>query len=139
MLSEGKKSFLTHTGVKKMIDACVQKANEFNIAINIMVLDDGGNSKGFLRMDHAPLIGEKIAHNKAYTAVGFGIPTSEWYPTIKDNPVLLHGLVHIDKMVILGGGLPIYQDTHLIGSIGVSGGTMEQDVLCAQAALDALV
>ncbi|WP_141334608.1 heme-binding protein [Paenibacillus sp. tmac-D7] len=133
----GQKPVLTQEMTMTMIETCVHKANELGIAVNIMVMDDGGNPKGFLRMDKASLIGQKIAHNKAYTAVGFGIPTSEWYSKIKDKPEL-QGIAHIDNMIILGGGLPIYHDSHLIGGIGVSGGTSEQDIICAQAALDAL-
>jgi uncharacterized protein GlcG (DUF336 family) len=88
-------------------------------------------------MDRAHLISGKIAQNKAYTAAGFGIPTSDWYPRIKDKPEL-QGIVHTENMIILGGGLPIYSDGHLIGGIGVSGGSAEQDTQCAQSALDAL-
>lgn len=120
------------------METSVRKANELNIAISVTVMDDGGNLKGFFRMDEASLMGVKISQNKAYTAVGLGIPTSEWYPKIKNEPELLNGLVHINSMVILSGGFPIYHDSHLIGSIGVSGGTGEQDIICAQTALNAL-
>ncbi|NRF91946.1 heme-binding protein [Paenibacillus frigoriresistens] len=122
--------------VMKMIEICVKKADEFNIFVNISVMDDGGNLKGFLRMDQAALMNGQISRNKAYTAVGLGIPTADWYPKIKDMPELLHGLVHTDNMVVFGGGLPIYIDSQLVGGIGVSGGTCEQDDICAQAALD---
>ncbi len=125
--------------VMKLMETCVQKADDLNIAISVAVMDDGGNLKGFLRMDEASLMCVKIAQNKAYTAVGFGVPTSEWYPKLKDEPELLRGLVHIDNMVILSGGLPVYHGTHLIGGIGVSGGTGEQDIICAQTALNALL
>jgi uncharacterized protein GlcG (DUF336 family) len=135
----GQKPTLTQDMVMKLIETSIQKANELNIAISVAVMDDGGNLKGFLRMDDASLMCMKIAQSKAYTAVGFGVPTSEWYPKIKDEPELLHGLVHVHDMVILSGGLPIYHDTHWIGGIGVSGGTGEQDILCAQTALNALL
>lgn len=132
------KPFVTQDMVMKLVGACLQKAAELNIAISVTIMDDGGNLKGFLRMDEAPLMSLKISQNKAYTAVGLGIPTSEWFPKIKDEPELLHGLVHIESMVILSGGLPIYHDSYLVGGIGVSGGTGEQDIHCAQAALNAL-
>ena len=138
MALTGSKPTLTQDMVMKLMETSIQKANELNIAISVAVIDDGGNLKGFLRMDDASLMCSKIAQGKAYTAVGFGVPTSEWYPRIKDEPELLHGLVQIDGMVILSGGLPIFHDTHLIGGIGVSGGTGKQDILFAQTALNAL-
>ena len=87
-------------------------------------------------MDEAPLLSETIAKNKAYTAASFGLPTHEWYTMIKDDPSLLHGIVHTDRLVVFGGGLPIKSEGYLIGGIGVSGGTVEEDIQCAQAALD---
>ncbi|GGG01812.1 GlcG/HbpS family heme-binding protein [Paenibacillus abyssi] len=138
MVSQGQKPYLTHEMTKKLLESCEQKAKELNIAINVTVLDDGGNLKGFIRMDGAPLMGLQISQKKAHTAVGFGIPTSDWYGIIKDQPELLHGLVQMDNMVIFGGGLPIYIDSHVVGGIGVSGGSAEQDGICAQAALGAL-
>lgn len=138
MVFQGQKPFLTHEMVMKLLEGCMEKANELNIAVNVTVLDDGGNQKGFIRMDQAPLMCLQISQKKAYTAVGFGLPSSDWYATIKDKPELLHGLVHMDNMVIFGGGLPIYLNSHLVGGIGVSGGSAEQDTVCAQASLDVL-
>ncbi|MEH7253624.1 heme-binding protein [Neobacillus niacini] len=70
---------------KKMIDATEQKAKELGITVNITIVDDGGNLVSFSRMDHAPLLSVGISQNKAYTAIAFGKPTSEWYPMIKMN------------------------------------------------------
>ena len=120
---------------KKMIDAAEQKAKELGIAVNITIVDDGGNLVSFSRMDHAPLLSVGISQNKAYTAIAFGKPTSEWYPMIKDEPALLNGIVHTPKLVIFGGGFPIKVDGKIIGGIGVSGGSAEQDELCCEAAL----
>ena len=86
-------------------------------------------------MDHAPLLCIGISQDKAYTAIAFGKPTSEWYPMIKDEPQLLNGIVHTPKLVIFGGGFPIKVDGKVIGGIGVSGGSAEQDELCCEAAL----
>ncbi|GGG01242.1 GlcG/HbpS family heme-binding protein [Paenibacillus abyssi] len=132
------KPILTAHMVMKLLEAGVHKANELQIAINIMVMDDGGNMKGFMRMDQAPLMGGAIAGKKAYTAAGFGIPTADWYSIIKDDAALMYGVAQIDRMTTLGGGLPIYYASQLIGGIGVSGGTSEQDAICAQAALNIL-
>lgn len=121
-----------------MMEAACRKAEELGVKINVAIADDGGNLKGFMRMDDAPLLSMEISQNKAYTAAAFGISTSEWYPMIKDEPELLHGIVHTNRLTIFGGGIPIVIDGQLAGGIGVSGGTAEQDSLCAESALNVL-
>ena len=133
-----KKNILPQQLVWNMIQIAIAKAEELNIKVSVAIVDDGGNLTGFLKMDGAKLIPSNIAQNKAYTAAGFGIPTSQWYERIKENPPLLHGLVHTDRMTIFGGGCPIYIEGDLVGGIGVSGGTAAQDEQCAKAALLAI-
>ncbi|ALS21939.1 MULTISPECIES: GlcG/HbpS family heme-binding protein [Paenibacillus] len=137
-MSIPKKTILPQEVVSKMLNYAMDKAKELDIQICVAILDDGGNLAGYIKMDGAQLIPSQLAQNKAYTAVGFGIPTADWYPIIKDTPSLLHGLVHADRMTIFGGGCPIYIEEQLVGGIGVSGGTADQDAECAQAALLAI-
>lgn len=132
------KPAITREIVMKMLDAACEQASELGIAVNVAVMDDGGNLKGFIRMDGAPLLSSEIAQNKAYTASAFGLPTSEWYPLIQKEPALFHGIVHTNRLTIFEGGLPIYIDGQIAGGIGVSGGSAEQDGLCAAKALEVL-
>jgi len=132
------KPVLTQQIVMRMLEAACEYANEKGIAVNIAISDDGGNLKGFIRMDGAPLLSTEISQNKSYTAAAFGIPTEDWYPLIKDEPSLLHGIVHTKRLTIFGGGLPIYIGKHLAGGIGVSGGTAQEDIQCAEHALAVL-
>jgi uncharacterized protein GlcG (DUF336 family) len=113
-----------------------QTATALGVAVVIAVTDEAGVIKGLCRMDGAPLISIDIAQDKAYTAASFGVPTHEWHDRIKDEPALLHGLLKAPRFTILGGGVPIVQDGALIGGLGVSGGSAEQDLRIAQAALD---
>jgi uncharacterized protein GlcG (DUF336 family) len=85
-------------------------------------------------MDGAPLLSMQIA----YSAAAFGISTSDWSPRIQHDPSLLHGLVQTNRLTIFGSGLPIYIGKHLVGGIGVSGGTTEEDVICAEKAISIL-
>jgi len=62
-----------------------------------------------------------------------GMPTDAWYGAIKDEPALLAGLVHRDRLVIFGGGVPILVDGALVGAVGCSGGSAEQDAEVASA------
>lgn len=122
----------------KMMARAKQTAQELGIGINITVVDAGGQLLAFERMDNAPLLSIEISQNKAYSAAAFGVPTHEWYPMIKDTPQLKHGIVHTPRLVIFGGGYPIFNGETLAGAIGVSGGTEEEDQLCCQAALELL-
>ncbi|MEJ9212179.1 heme-binding protein [Bacillus smithii] len=122
----------------KLIQAAQKKAEELKIAVNITVVDQGGNLIAFSRMDRAPILSIKISQNKAYSAAAFGIPTHEWYEQIKDEPSLKLGIVHTENLVIFGGGYPVLVEGKLTGAIGVSGGTEEEDRLCCEAALNFL-
>ena len=126
---------ITQSLALKILEAITNKAEELGIKINAAVVDEGANLKAFIRMDEAALLSSEIAQNKAYTAAAFGKPTHEWYPMIKDEPALLTGIVHTNKLVVFGGGIPLTVGGIIVGGIGVSGGTSEEDVLCAQAGL----
>ena len=124
---------LTQSLALKILEAVTNKAKEFGIKINAAIVDEGANLKAFIRMDEAALLSSEIAQNKAYTAAAFGKPTHEWYPMIKDEPALLTGIVHTDKLVVFGGGIPLIYNRIIVGGIGVSGGSTIEDVQCAEA------
>ena len=129
---------VSNVQAKRMIDAAELRASEIGIAINVAVVDEGGHLVSFSKMDGAPILSIEIAQNKAYTAISFGLPTHEWYPLIKADPPLLNGITHTPRLVIFGGGFPIKVDEQIVGGIGVSGGSSEQDMECCQAALETL-
>lgn len=123
---------------KALIEAAERKAEEIGVPMVIAVCDESGVLKAFSRMDGAALLSVDIAQNKAYTAVSFGIPTHGWFDFIKDDPPLLHGIVHTPRLVVFGGGYPIQHEGAVIGGIGVSGGHYHQDMQVAEAALASL-
>lgn len=132
------KPSITREIVMKMLDAACTKAEELGVAVNVTVVDEGANLKGFVRMDGAALLSSGISQNKAYTAAAFGIPTSQWYPLIEKEPSLLHGIVHTDRLTVFEGGIPLYINNQLAGGVGVSGGSAEQDGMIAAAAVEVL-
>lgn len=129
---------ISEAAADKAIAAATAKAREIGVPMAISIVDESGTLKAFRRMDGAALLSVDIATNKAYTAVSFGIPTHGWYEFIKNDPPLLHGIVHTPRLIVFGGGFPIAEDGKTIGGIGVSGGHYEQDMIVAQAGLDAL-
>jgi uncharacterized protein GlcG (DUF336 family) len=123
----------------RVVAAAEAKASEIGVPMNIAVCDESGVLKAFSRMDGAALLSVQISQDKAYTAVGFGMPTDGWHDFIKDDPPLAAGAVGgIDRLVIFGGGFPITLGGNVIGAIGVSGGHYIQDMEVAQAGLTVL-
>ncbi|HYD68586.1 heme-binding protein [Azospirillum sp.] len=120
------------------VAAVVRKGQEMGVAVNAAVVDAGGNLAGFLRAPDAFLTSIGIAIDKAYTAVSFRMPSGRLYDLIKDNPALREGIAQRDRVAAFGGGFPIIVDGRVVGGIGVSGASEEQDCLCAQAGLAAL-
>jgi uncharacterized protein GlcG (DUF336 family) len=129
---------ITQVACDRLIEAATAKAKEIGVPMAISIVDESGVLKAFRRMDSAPLLSVDIATNKAYTSVSFGIPTHGWFDFIKNDPPLLHGIVHTPRLVVFGGGFPIRENEQVIGGIGVSGGHYDQDMVVAEAALAAL-
>jgi len=122
-----------------MIKAATEKAKEIGKPFVIAIVDESGILKSFLRMDNAPLLSVQVAIDKAYTAVGFGMPTHQWYDFIKNDPPLALGAPSgINRLIIFGGGYPIVINGKIVGGIGVSGGHYTEDMKVAEAALEAL-
>ena len=131
------KGSITSEAAAAAIKAAEAKAVEIGVPMVIAICDETGVLKAFKRMDGAALLSVDIAQNKAYTAVSFGMATHSWFDFIKDDPPLLHGIVHTPRLVVFGGGYPIDIDG-VVGGIGVSGGHYSQDMVVAEAGLAAL-
>lgn len=120
------------------VAAAVAKAGELGIRVNAAVTDASGVLAAFLRMPGAFLHSVDIAIDKAYTAAGFGFATAQWAGILRGDEALRLGMPQRARNVVFGGGLPMREGGVLIGGIGVSGGSAEQDEICARAALAAL-
>jgi uncharacterized protein GlcG (DUF336 family) len=133
------KRSITSEAAHRVIAAAEAKAAEMGKAMVIAVVDDDGVLKAFSRMDGAALLSVQVAQDKAYTAVGFGLPTHGWHEFIKDDPPLAAGAPSgIDRLVVFGGGYPITLDDEVVGGVGVSGGHYSEDQEVAEAGLAAL-
>lgn len=122
----------------RMITAAEEKADELGVPMVIAVVDRGGNLIAQVRQDDALLASIDLALNKAYTAVAVKVST-ETLGELAQPGQSLYG-IQTDKQgrfVIFGGGLPVAHEDVIIGGIGVSGGSVEQDIACASAGLSA--
>jgi uncharacterized protein GlcG (DUF336 family) len=133
--AQDKKTVLNLETAKKMAAACEAKAKAEGWKMNIAILDAGANMKYFLRQDDAFLGSVQIAKLKANTSSNFPFSTKQVGEITKNIP----GIAFVPGIVTFEGGLPIKTGGgEHIGAIGVSGGTAEQDGMCAQAGLDAV-
>jgi len=133
-----KKLSISSHAAQKVLVAARDKAREMGKPMVIAIVDEAGELKAFERMDGAPMLSVKIAQDKAYTAVSFGMPSHGWHDFIKDDEPLLHGIVHTERLVVFGGGYPITVDGEMVGGIGVSGAHYSDDMQVAEAGLTAL-
>lgn len=132
-----KKQSISYEAATRMVAAAVEKAEELGCKQNAVIVDDGGRLVAFGRMDGALILGIEGCQRKAFTAL-CGVGTEDLYAAIKDDPSLVHGLSNFTNATIVGGGLPIIIDKEIVGGIGVGGGSVAEDVACAQAGIDVL-
>jgi uncharacterized protein GlcG (DUF336 family) len=120
---------------KSIISAGERKATEIEQPMNIAVVDFGGNLVAHVRMDGAWLGSIDISINKAFTARAFDISTAELAKNSQpgDQFFGIHVSNH-ERIMIFAGGIPLKRDGRVIGAVGVSGGSGEQDQAVAEAA-----
>jgi len=126
---------------RKMVASCAAKAVEKGWKMNIAVVDSGANLVAFERMDRAFLGSSDIAIDKAKTSAKFPFATrlvEELAYGKGVKPAAVPGIVHVPGIIAFAGGLPIMSGSNHVGGIGVSGGTADEDEICAQAAIDAV-
>ena len=109
--------------------------NKWNVVITI--LDSGGNVVAVHRMDGAQFGSLEVAREKAYSAVAFRRPTKVFEDLVAQGGANLR-LLRLTGANPLEGGIPIVADGKIIGAIGVSGVTSQQDAQIARAGLEAL-
>lgn len=133
------KGDITTAQVESILDQCKQKAAELNCPMNIAVCDAGTNLKGFLRMDGAWLGSIDIAQKKARTARYFNLDTRDIGPLCQPG-MPLYCIEHSNQGLITFGGGVVLQDASgtVIGAIGVSGGSVEQDHEVAAAGISSI-
>jgi uncharacterized protein GlcG (DUF336 family) len=129
---------ITLEQARKMVEAAQTKATELNVKMNIAVVDAGANLTAFVRMDGAWLGSIDIAIRKARTARFFNLPTGE-LGKLSQPGGSLYNIEHSNGgLITFPGGIPIKNSKgEIIGAIGVSGDSVENDHTVASAGLEA--
>ncbi|WP_407407092.1 GlcG/HbpS family heme-binding protein [Peribacillus sp.] len=124
---------------KKLIEAAEQEATKINVPMVISIVDSGGNLVACHRMDEALLVSVDIAQNKAWTSIAMKMPTENLAQATGSGKELFGiNTTNNGRVVIFGGGIPLLEDNQIIGAIGVSGGSVKEDIQVAKAAVDLL-
>ena len=123
--------------VKRMAQAAEAKAEEIKVPIVFAAVDTGGNLMLLHRMEEAFFTSVEIAINKAFTSVALKASTDTIAPLVQPGESL-YGLELSNncKIVPFGGGFPIVVDGDVVVAVGVSGGSVEEDMAIARAALN---
>lgn len=133
-------SSLTLADARAIIAAGEKKAQDLGIPYNIAVVDAGGALISHVRMDGAWLGSIDISIHKAFTARAFDMPTEDLAKLAQSGkPLFGINSTNHEKIVIFAGGMPVKQGDTVIGAVGASGGTVEQDQKVVEAAVGALL
>ena len=132
-------SAITLADARTIIDAAERRADEIGQPMNVAVVDGGGNLVAHVRQDGAWLGSVDISINKAWTSRAFDIQTKD----LGDNaqPTEQFFGIHTTnrgKVTIFAGGIPLWRDGVVVGGIGVSGGSGDQDQTVAEAGASAI-
>lgn len=123
--------------VRKMLEASGREAQRCGKPSTTAILDFGGHLRGMERPEGGRIANVDIAIKKAWTAIAFKRPTA-MVRALMTPDAMAYGLQHTDaRICMVAGGLPIVENGEFLGAVGVSGGTIDEDVACCVAALKA--
>jgi uncharacterized protein GlcG (DUF336 family) len=124
------------TDAMQLIEAAFVTATTLEVTCSVAVVDAGGTLVGFARQDGAMAGSVELAVNKAFTACMFANDTAT-LGTLSQPGAELYGIQHSHslKVVVFGGGAPVRSTVKIVGALGVSGGSVRQDIEIMEAAL----
>ena len=132
-------STLTLEQAEAWIKKACAKATQIGVKVSVCVVDSGGHPIALARMDGANILSPDIARAKAFTAVAFKAHSKEMAERMKDRPVAALGLTQVsgNRVVLLPGGVVAKIGEEIVGAVGVSGATSDQDHECGLEAVTA--
>ncbi len=133
-------NLLTLEKANEIINTAINKARELNLSpLTVVVLDESGHLKALQREDGASMIRQQIATAKAWGAVNMGVSSRSLAGVAVQRPDFMNALINIADGRIMpapGGVLIRDEDNHLIGAVGISGDSSDQDERCAIAGIE---
>ncbi len=124
------------TTAKEIADRVEAESVKQNLPVAVTVIDPHGNVVLTHRMTGAPAFSLELAERKAYTSALVGMRTADLAPLVQPGEALYPLLaVSGGRYSAIGGGVPVTSEHQVIAGVGVSGGTIEQDVAIVEAAM----
>ena len=121
---------------RKIIRAGEKKAKEMNLSAVFAVVNSEGSLIIEERMDNAILVSVEVAYKKAYTAAALKLNTQDLTALVQPG-AMFYGLQSDPKYIVFGGGMLLKVDGKIVGAIGVSGGSAQEDIEIAKACVEA--
>jgi uncharacterized protein GlcG (DUF336 family) len=130
---------LRQADAERVLRGAVAEAQHVGMRACVAVVDDGGHLVAFTRMDGVGRVSVRISIDKAFTAAMLQLATDELAPLVQPG-ASLYGLesTYDGRLICFGGGIPLRSGAHVVGGVGVSGGSVEQDMAVAGAGALAL-
>ena len=131
---------ITAAQARTIIETAMAKGADMGLKpLSVVVLDAGGHVKAFERADGAAPGRFKIAHGKAYGAVMLGMPGSAQMKRAEDQAYFMAAVngVYGGQVIPVPGGVLVTDGERVIGAVGVTGDTSDNDAVCAVAGIEA--
>ena len=129
---------LTLAAGRRVVAAVLAEGTALRVPLSVAVVDAGDQLVAFERMDGADLVSIGLARDKAFTALVNRMPTGDLGPMVQPGTDFYgYDSVAGGRMIVFAGGLPLERDGVLVGAVGVSGGSAEQDQRAAEAGVAA--
>ena len=130
---------LTSDQALSLITAARKESDQLGVPMSFAVMDPGGHLVALVRMDGAPWISTEVAQGKAWTAAAYGLPSAAQKAKMDTLPNFSTAVASMTsgRFVPQPGAVPVYADGRLVGAIGASGGTGQQDEDVCSAAVTA--
>jgi glc operon protein GlcG len=122
---------------KKVAAAAIAEARKLNLSMAVAVVDTAGNLVYLEKMDGTQIGSVNVAQDKARSAALFKRPTKAFQDGVAGGGVGLR-LLRLEGAVPVDGGVPLIADGKIVGAVGLSGGTSDQDGQCANAGAGAI-
>ena len=127
---------LTSDQALSLLTAAQEESTRLGVPMSFAVMDAGGHLVALVRMDGAPWISTDVAQGKAWTAAAYGMPSAGQKAKMDALPNFSTALTTMTggRFTPQPGAVPVYADGRLVGALGASGGTGQQDEdVCAAA------
>ena len=131
---------LTMADAHHIMQACIAKAKEIAVDMDIAITDDAGHLIMFQRMDNARITSIDIAISKSFTAAAARKSTRSYGDiSVPGKPAFGINTSNQGRFSIVAGGLPLFMQEFIVGGVGCSSGTPDQDEIVAQAGVNAFM